>query len=79
MKLYTEEQVDKIALQVKENGYWNHSEITPIELPSDEEIGKSGWEYTFNKFGEVDDFFDAEDGFTDGAKWMKKQILNQNK
>jgi hypothetical protein len=38
MKLYTEEQVIKIALQVKDYGYWDNREFTHIELPSDEEI-----------------------------------------
>jgi hypothetical protein len=38
MKLYTEEQVRKIALQVKDNGFWNDFEITPIKLPTDEEL-----------------------------------------
>ena len=44
--------------------------VTPIELPSDEEIGKdigSG----------MHDFYKG--GFIEGAKWMKEQILNQNK
>ena len=38
IKLYTEEQVDKIALQVYNYGYWDNREVTHIELPSDEEI-----------------------------------------
>ena len=44
--------------------------LTPIELPSDEEIRKRGWEDA-----------DAEDdiAFFVGAKWIKEQILNQNK
>ena len=44
--------------------------LKPIELPSDEEIGKdigSG----------MHDFYKG--GFIEGAKWMKEQILNQNK
>ena len=46
----------------------------PIELPSDEEIQKLSWIYTFNKFGEVDDFIDAQDGFEDGLRWMRDKI-----
>jgi hypothetical protein len=74
MKLYTEEQVSKIIFKTKQ---WSNlsddylmATVIPIELPSDEEIGKdigSG----------MHDFY--KDGFIEGAKWMKEQILNQNK
>lgn len=37
-KLYTEEQVNHIANQVRINGFWNSQDFTPIELPTDEEI-----------------------------------------
>ena len=74
MKLYTEKQVKKAMLE-----YSSYSKPTmiqvidtlkPIELPSDEEIRKRGWEDA-----------DAEDdiAFFVGAKWIKEQILNQNK
>lgn len=63
MKLYTEEQVNKIASQVKDNGYWNDFEITPIELPSDEEIEKQSiGNATFAP------------SFISGAKWVREQI-----
>jgi hypothetical protein len=74
MKLYTEEQVLKIIHTTKQ---WNNlsndyliATVTPIELPSDQEIRKRGWEDA-----------DAEDdiAFFVGAKWMKEQILNQKK
>ena len=42
-----------------------------IELPSDEEMKQKANEYT------IDD--DTYYSFINGAKWMKKQILNQNK
>ena len=71
MKLYTEEQLLK-AIQLGRNyGGWVTTEpeilkqLTPIELPSDEEIRMQ------TQF--------AADGFYWGAKWMKQQILNQNK
>jgi len=77
MKLYTEEQVKKIIFNTKQ---WNNlsndyliATVTPIELPSDEDIEKEEREirhYTI---------YDCPEGFLDGAKWMKKQILNQNK
>jgi len=72
MKLYTEEQVNKIALQSKDWGHYDNS-ITPIELPSDDEI-----EYNaISSTGEFD--YEERISFEKGAKWMKKQILNQNK
>ena len=64
MKLYTEEELRKHL--------YNHSDeffekLTPIELPSDEEIQqeslKSDFEYTFRN----------------GAKWMRDKIKGGNK
>jgi hypothetical protein len=64
------------------NGYWNGfnevrdkendiiNSLTPIELPSDEEIGKdigSG----------MHDFYKG--GFIEGAKWMRDKIQGGNK
>ena len=73
MKLYTEEQVN-LAMQLATftDDTYNQvlEKLTPIELPSDEEIGKdigSG----------MHDFYKG--GFIEGAKWMKKQIINKNK
>ena len=73
MKLYTEEQV-KFAMQLATftDDTYNQvlEKLTPIEMPSDDEIGKdigSG----------MHDFYKG--GFIEGAKWMKEQILNQNK
>jgi hypothetical protein len=82
MKLYTEEQV-KIAYSKGNNdGYCGIQRdfiglnLMPIKLPSDEEIEKAlpdGFPHS--------DGYDAGKicGFEDGAKWMKEQILNQNK
>ena len=73
MKLYTEEQM----IQAYDAGFQDFREgligrsyhvvdnITPIELPSDEEI-------RINTQFATNDFYW-------GAKWMKKLILNQNK
>jgi hypothetical protein len=75
MKLYTEEQVMKIIGRTK--AYKNFSDnelletLTPIELPSDEEIKDK----SFNKFTQSN----ARTCFEEGAKWMKQHILNQNK
>ena len=77
MKLYTEEQVIKLinwevptVVSLEELREIVNFDLIPIELPSDEEIGKdigSG----------MHDFYKG--GFIEGAKWMKEQILNQNK
>lgn len=67
MKLYTEEQV-KHTLQLMGESYLVNEFLKtakPIELPSDEEIRMK------TQF--------ATNDFYWGAKWMKEQILNQNK
>lgn len=73
MKLYTEEQVIKAM-----DGFYDSdctmrdviNRLTPIELPSDEDIEE---EMPKRFFGL------EKEGFLEGAKWMKEQILNQNK
>ena len=70
-KLYTEEQVKYILDLAQRSGVHIakisvdvNKKLTPIELPSDEEI-----EETFTFYPQM----------IEGAKWMKEQILNQNK
>jgi hypothetical protein len=80
MKLYTEEQIKKaIAYARKENvtTYENPTiervlnSLTPIELPSDEDIStQASNRYYGTNFKHI---------YASGAKWMKEQILNQNK
>lgn len=76
MKLYTEEQI-KVAAKADN---WKHSvdeileRLTPIELPSDEEIEKL--QENNDNYDDYD-FYDT--GFRQGVKWLKEQILNQNK
>ena len=88
MKLYTEEQVRKIYCIAYLGGHSKYimdfeedvKLISPIKLPSDEEIGKEMDKLPFSKH--VDDglFNDGQlMGFELGAEWMKEQILNQNK
>lgn len=80
MKLYTEEQVNKALELLIETGKHNSKiieQLTPIELPSDEEIDKKGSEYVENKWEYVQ--IECYESFTDGAKWLKDKILNQNK
>jgi len=77
MKLYTEEQVMKILFTTKQWGNLSNdyliATVTPIELPSDEEIEQEAYykvsDHTENPYA----------SFKSGAKYMKEQILNQNK
>ena len=71
MKLYTELELRKAI-----NLYMNNdsllfvqvlAQLTPIELPSDEDIDNMSYSD------------EQHIGFRIGAKWMKEQILNQNK
>jgi len=80
MKLYTEEQLRE-AYNKGRTDWINELEdnnilytMIPIELPSDEEIEKEAFQIPFNNTNE---FYDKS--FIKGAKWMKEQILNQNK
>jgi len=78
MKLYTEEQVTELTTAAFTAGQ-NHNpaifgvafeKITPIELPSDEDINKrKGFEYPANQ----------QDAFEEGAKWMRNKIQGGNK
>jgi hypothetical protein len=82
-KLYTEEQVRQMLSIYMANVLLDVdgkmptvdeilSYKTPIELPSDEEIE--------DKFAPANKIIDEVTYmFIEGAKWMKEQILNQNK
>ena len=78
MKLYTEEQIRKAIdffLSDKTKKDKIVETLTPIELPSDEEILNNACKNPI-----ADDFMnDRQIGFVKGCKWMKEQILNQNK
>ena len=88
MKLYTEEQMLKVWRAGQK--YWETSgaSITfeellehekPIELPSDEEIENKG-KWVFNNDGHtISTHYNTVPSWVNGAKWMKQQILNQNK
>ena len=76
MKLYTEEQINKILFYIspKNENYNKIKEVIevlkPIELPSDEHI------YNILRGKKM---FEKDWGFIEGAKWMKDKIINQNK
>ena len=82
MKIYTEKQLITFAIKVLSdyeiNGTFYNREklketldVTPIELPSDEEIKKNADKYTIDN--------NTYYSFINGAKWMKDKILKQNK
>jgi hypothetical protein len=81
-KLYTEEQVIKAYVIGNNHGLTGvfdcsieELSLTSIELPSNEEIVNNACKNPI-----ADDFMnDRQIGFVKGAKWMKEQILNQNK
>ena len=81
MKLYTEEQVIK-ALELSKTVGWGEKgmeyiysdneileRLTPIELPSDEEIEEYCDDVRLEQY--------YIDGAIDGAKWMRDKILNK--
>lgn len=80
MKLYTEEQIHSaMLLALGRHGIYvpnKHYQdlidlLTPIELPSDEEI----WEAEPTECsGDYD--MGAMHGFRKGAKWMRDKIIN---
>ena len=79
MKLYTEEQVRKAALfSLAEDATMEKilDLLTPIELPSDEEIRERAEE---GDDVDDDDDLSAADEYERGAMWLKYKILNQNK
>lgn len=73
MKLYSEEQVRKAYKDGNIDGI-NHiididdcfKYLTPIELPTDEDIKKETDGFMFHKNKEL---------FINGAKWMKEQLI----
>jgi len=81
MKLYTEEQVREAHQNGRHGGnnetWYNTDEyinsLTPIELPSDEEIEDNAKDYA-NLIGNKNgtSIFD----YVRGAKWMRYKILN---
>lgn len=71
MKLYTEEEVIR-AIELSDGRSTDEvlAGITPIELPSDEEINNLGANGMHEYY---------IDGLQDGAKWIIDKILNNTK
>jgi hypothetical protein len=86
MKLYTEEELLKaMSYSRSYDANWVMTEneilklITPIELPSDEDIESGMNQRLFLSDKNAHFNSGAKAGFKLGAKWMKEQIHNQNK
>ena len=82
MKLYTEEQVRKILMSINTFRYISDSYIddiidslTPIELPSDEEIEKA---YEFLGTWTAKEIMQRSTSFQHGAKWVINRIKQQD-
>lgn len=89
MKLYTEEQVIFIIQEAREVDWYEQnfdftveditSQLTPIELPSDEEIYELMDNLPFSKhIGDESFNYGQRKGFELGIKYIRHQILNQN-
>ena len=79
-KLYTEEQVKNVLKErtflIRKSIDVMFDTLTPIELPSDEDIEEQSWGYReVTKDMEIP----PNEDWSNGAKWMKEQILNQYK
>jgi hypothetical protein len=78
MKLYTEEEIIR-AIELSDGRSIDEvlAALTPIELPSDEEIDEVASDYRSNsKFCDIETF---EDGAKFAIKWMRDKIQGGNK
>lgn len=87
MKLYTEEQIITAYDKGNRDGYWGIQRklsgvsfgLTPIELPSDEEIYELMDNLPFSRhIGDESFNYGQRKGFELGIKYIRHQILNQN-
>jgi hypothetical protein len=77
VKLYTEEQVKEMFEQFQTHLPFHYeillqehmNKLTPIELPSDEEIDEKAFQVPYDN---TKDFYDLQ--FIKGAKWMRDKI-----
>jgi hypothetical protein len=82
MILYTEEQVERAIDLAKRNVSKNRivESLTPIELPSDEEIGEFINTFPYTKHLDDGQFNDGVIyGATIGIDWMRNKIQGGNK
>jgi len=79
MKLYTEEQLKQIFVTHYFITDKELEDLTPIELPSDEEIYEASRDWAFRKNSTKwsvndDTAGDNMGSFLNGAKWMRNKI-----
>jgi len=77
VKLYTEEEIKRgldnpISFDMTTDEFINS--LTPIELPSDEEIDEKAFQVPYDN---TKDFYDLQ--FIKGAKWMRDKIQGGDK
>ena len=80
-KLYTKLQVSEaitLARLTDDSTSDIFKQLTPIELPSDEEINNDAKSY-HEKNKLKSDYPHCPYSFKDGAKWLRDKLLNQNK
>jgi hypothetical protein len=82
MKLYTEEQVKTMLIKTDKFTplHIEHlmNEITPIELPSDEEISGESMDLFGKNSTSINDILQYK-AFKRGAKWMRNKIQGGSK
>jgi hypothetical protein len=81
MKLYTEEQLVRAMDLAKKNVSKNRiiESLTPIELPSDEEIQNKG-ECVFNNAGHnIYNHYNTIPSWVEGAQWLRDKIQGGKK
>ena len=80
MKLYTEEQVREMMQDSFNFGDkaidYAVSRMTPIELPSDEEIKKESHSHYMKGQLYIEPASDTEYAFKKGAKWIRNKLTN---
>ena len=78
MKLYTEDQVkdmlNRVMMLEHHTVEFLNKYYTPIELPTDAEIGKTAKEKNVGLSRDVANYRGC---FEQGAKWMRDKILNK--
>lgn len=83
VKLYTEQQIIMamhLTNRYKENYNQVLEQLTPIELPTDEDIEEECRKFPFEKHVDAGMYNEGiNEGFYLGVEYIKKQILNQNK
>lgn len=83
LKIYTRDEVklmlEGMGTHTEESVEYFLDELTPIELPSDEEIKYNAHNHYLKGQLLIEKPSDTEYAFKKGAKWVIDKIKNQNK